>query len=367
LKQAKRIMGSAYMEWAKSQSHVAFNLANSGVKNYPLSSLPVDFNSLALSGPGAYGYPPLIKAIAGKYRVHEDCVATAQGTSMANLLAMAVSIEPGDEVLMEHPAYPLLWETAQYLGATVQHFDRPQEASFAIDVDLLERSISPRTRLIVITNLHNPSCAYTDEVTLRRVGDLARSVRARVLVDEVYLELLFEKAPETAFKLGPEFIVTNSLTKVYGLGGLRCGWVLAEPDLVRKIYRLNDLFYVNAPYLNDQLSCIALEHLHEIGRWSKQLLDTNRALANEFIVATPELDCDLLKAGTVLFPRVEVAVKEFCQLLRDRYDTVVTPGHFFGAPERIRIGIGGETTLLAEGLSRVHDALTELGKAHHQP
>lgn len=358
-----RTMSSAYMEWVKTQSHVAFNLANSGVKNYPLSGLPIDFQALTLSGPGAYGYAPLVKAIAAKCGVDEECVATAQGTSMANYLAMAVAIEPGDDVLVEHPAYPLLLETAAYLGANLKSFDRPAGAEFRIHIDALERSLTPKTRLIVITNLHNPSCTYTPETTLRRIGDVARSAGARVLVDEVYLDLLFEEAPQTAFQLGREFIVTNSLTKVYGLSGLRCGWVLAEPDLVRRMCRLNDLLYVNAPYVTDQLSCIALAHLKQIGQWSQELLDNNRALANEFVAATPELDCPLLKAGTVLFPRLDFPVEELCRLLRDEYDTAITPGHFFGSPERVRIGIGGETSLLAEGLNRVHDALAQMGRA----
>ncbi len=357
-----RVMGSAYMEWVKTKSHAAFNLANSGVKSYPLSGLPVDFSELTLSGPGAYGYAPLVKALAAKCGVPEDCVATAQGTSMANYFAMAAILQAGDEVLIEHPAYPLLWEAAQYLGAHVTYFERRPEANFAIDPDALERSVTPRTRLIVITNLHNPSCAYTDERTLRRVGDIAKSIGARVLVDEVYLDLLFEDAPQTAFKLGPEFIVTNSLTKVYGLSGVRCGWVLAEPELIRKIYRLNDLLYVNAPYVTDQLSCIALAHLNEIAQWSRELLDSNRALANEFVAAAPGLDCQEIKVGTVLFPRIDFPVDAFCRLLRERYDTVVTPGFFFGSPERIRIGIGGETSVLVEGLSRVHDALIEMSR-----
>ncbi len=355
-----RTIASAYMEWVKTETHVAFNLANSGVKAYQLSGLPVDFDSLTLSGPGAYGYRPLIEAIAAKCGVDPDCVATAQGTSMANYLAMAATVEPGDEVLIEHPAYPLLVETAGYLGATVKRFERPAAAQFAIDLAGLARSITPNTRLIVLTNLHNPSCTYTEEATLRRIGDIAQSTGARVLVDEVYLDLLFETAPRTAFMLGPEFVVTNSLTKVYGLSGLRCGWVLAAPDLVRKMYRINDLLYVNAPFITDQLSCIALAHLERIGQWSRELLDNNRALANEFIAATPELDCEPLRMGTVLFPRIDFPVEELCRLLRERYDTVVTPGRFFESPERIRIGIGGETSLLAEGLNRVHDALAHI-------
>lgn len=357
-----RVMRSAYMEWVKTESHAPFNLANSGVKNYSLAGLHADFDALVLCGPGAYGYAPLVDAIAAKCGVEPECVVTAQGASGANHLAMATLIEPGDEVLIERPAYPLLWETGANLGAGLKHFERRAEAKFAVDVDALERAITPHTRLIVLSNLHNPSCAYTGEPTIQRVGELARSVGARVLVDEVYLDLLFENAPPTAYKLGREFVVTNSLTKVYGLSGLRCGWILAEPDLARRMYRLNDLFGVNNPYVTDQLSCIALARLRDIGQWARELLDTNRALANEFIAATPELECEQVQAGTVLFARIDFPVDEFCRFLRERYETAVTPGHFFGAPERIRIGIGGDTSLLAEGLNRVHDALDEMSR-----
>ncbi len=350
-------MKSAYMEWVKTSTGARFNLANSGVKNYPLSGLPVDFESLVLCGPGAYGYRPLVEAIAAKCGVDPACVATTQGTSMANHLAMAAVLEPGDEAVIERPAYPLLPETAEYLGANVKYFDRPAPVNFAIDPDLLKRAITPKTRLIAITNLHNPSCAFADQATLRAIGEIARDAGARVLVDEVYLDLLFENAPPTAFKLGNEFMVTNSLTKVYGLSGLRCGWILAEPELIQKIYRLNDLFGVNNPYLTDQVSCVALANLDKIGQWSRELLDSNRALANEFLAATPELDCEPLEIGTVLFPKLDRPVDTFCKLLREGYETVVTPGHFFDAPERIRIGIGGETTILAEGLNRIHEVL----------
>lgn len=357
-----RVMRSAYMEWVKTETHARFNLANSGVKNYSLAALHADFDSMVLCGPGAYGYAPLVKAIAAKCGVEEECVVTAQGTSGANHLAMATLIEPGDDVLIERPAYPLLWEAAAYLGANVKHFERAAETNFALDPDGVERAITPRTRLIVITNLHNPSCAYTSEATLRRIGEIARSVGARVLIDEAYLDLLFENAPETASTLGREFIATSSLTKVYGLSGLRCGWIVAQPDLARRMYRLNDLFGVNKPYVTDQLSCLALARLKEIGAWARALLDANRSLANAFIAATPQLECEPLGTATVLFARIDLPVEEFCRFLRERYETVVTPGHFFGAPERIRIGIGGDTRVLAQGLGRVHDALDEMSR-----
>jgi aspartate/methionine/tyrosine aminotransferase len=350
-------MGSAYMEWVKTSTAAAYNLANSGIKSYPLANLPVDFNALQLTGPGAYGYRPLVEALARKCRVENECVATALGTSGASHLAMAVLIDPGDEVLIEHPGYPLLWEAASYHGAEVKFFERRAEEKFAIDVDALRTLVTPKTKLIVLTNLHNPSCALTSDATLREIGSLG----PRVLVDEVYLDLLFEHTPETSFKLGEQFVVTNSLTKVYGLSGLRCGWVLAAPDVVKRIYRLNDLFGVNNPYLTDQISCLALEHLPEIARWSHEWLAKHRKIANEFLAVTPELECEPLTVGTVIFPRVRVPVDRLCQLLRERYQTVITPGHFFGAPERVRIGIGGETAILQEGLARVGKALKDLG------
>ncbi len=351
-----RSMGSAYMEWVKTSTAVKFNLANSGVKSYPLSSLPVDFHTLQLTGPGAYGYRPLVDALARKCGVPDDCVATALGTSGANHLAMAVLIEPGDEVLIEHPGYPLLWEAARYHGAEVKFFERRAENKFAVDVDDLRKLITPKTKLIVLSNLHNPSCALLSETTLREIGSLG----PRVLVDEVYLDLLFDQTPDTSFKLGQQFVVTNSLTKVYGLSGVRCGWVLAAPKIVEKIYRLNDLFGVNNPYITDQISCVALRHLPQIAKWSHELLANHRKIANDFLAATPELQSETSTSGTVIFPRVPVPVDKLCRLLRENYETVITPGHFFGAPDRVRIGIGGETPMFREGLTRVGLALKEL-------
>lgn len=351
-----RSMGSAYMEWVKTSTAAPYNLANSGVKSYPLASLNVDFQALQLTGPGAYGYRPLVEALACKCDVASDCVVTALGTSGANHLAMAALIEPGDEVLIEHPGYPLLWETASYHGAEVKLFERRAENKFAVDVDELRKLVTPKTKLIVLTNLHNPSCALLDEAALRAIG----SIGPRVLVDEVYLDLLFDQTPQTAFKLGEQFIVTNSLTKVYGLSGVRCGWVLASPELVKKMYRVNDLFGVNNPYVTDQISCVALQQLPKIAQWSRDLLAKHRAIANEVIAATPQLETEPLGAGTVIFPRVPVPVEQLCHVLRESYETVITPGHFFGAPDRVRIGIGGETAIFTEGLSRVAAALKQL-------
>jgi hypothetical protein len=116
---------------------------------------------------------------------------------------------------------------------------------------------------VVLTNLHNPSSAFTPPEDLRAVGDAARSVGGRVLVDEVYLEAHAVRGRPfgSAAHLGPEFVVTSSLTKAYGLSGLRCGWAVADPDLARRMWRLNDLFGVIPAHPAERLSVLALDRL----------------------------------------------------------------------------------------------------------
>src|SRR5437763_3217344 len=144
---------SDYMQWSKTQSRARFNLATSGVAPFPLRELPVDLAQLEINGDDSYGYAPLQQAIAAHYEVDPDCVVQSAGTSMANHLAMAAIIESGDEILIEHPAYGPILDVAHYLEANVKRFSRAEENSWAIDPAEVRHCITPKTRLIVITNL----------------------------------------------------------------------------------------------------------------------------------------------------------------------------------------------------------------------
>ncbi|HVG35040.1 MAG TPA: aminotransferase class I/II-fold pyridoxal phosphate-dependent enzyme [Pyrinomonadaceae bacterium] len=359
----QRVISSPYQHWAKTRSQARFNLASSGVRNYPLSELPVKLEDLELSGPSLYGYEPLQEALAAKCDVAPECVVAATGTSMANHLVMAAIIEPGDEVLIEHPTYELLVTVAQYLGANVSRFMRNAGEGFQLDLEALERSVSARTRLIVLTNLNNPTGALTDEETLKRLGEIARGVGAHILIDEVYLEALFERAPRSAFHLGEEFVTTNSLTKVYGLSGLRCGWILATPELAERMWRLNDLFGVIPAHPAERLSLVALAHLDEIAERARKLLMTNSRLLNSFFATRDELEWMAHSFGTTSFPRLrQGSVEDLCSLLGEKYETSVVPGRFFEMEQHFRIGIGGDTETLKEGLDRLGRALDEIGR-----
>ncbi len=352
---------SPYMEWSKTRSSARFNLSTSGVMSVPLAKLPVRFEDLEISTPGGYGYEPLQQRLARKCGVAPDCIVAATGTSMANHLALAALVDPGDEVLIEHPTYELLLTTAEFLGARIRRFPRRFEDGFRVDPREIERAMTPRTRLIALTNLHNPSGVRIEETALREVGEIARRAGARVLVDEVYLEAVFDSPWRSTFHLGEHFVVTSSLTKAYGLNGLRCGWILAAPELAERMWRLNDLFGVIPAHVAERLSVIALDHLDEISHTARELLATNRAALNRFLDSRSDLRAVRPAAGTIMFPRVlSGGGDRFCALLRDKYETSVAPGKFFEMPQHFRVGIGGDTAVLNEGLHRLGAALDEL-------
>ena len=353
---------SAFMHWAKTRPKVKYDLALSGILNLPIAELEFNPEQLELHGDNAYGYRRLIDALAAHRHVApENVVTVAGGTSMANHLAMAALLEHGDEVLIEQPTYDPLLAVARFLGARIKRFPRPFEIEFKIDVDALEKQITPGTRLIVITNLHNPSSALVDEATLRRIGELARDAGARVLVDEVYLEAIFENAPASAISLGPEFVITSSLTKGYGLSGLRCGWIFAEPKLVEQIRRLDDIFAASAPHVMEQLSVAAISQLSKISARAKSMLETNRKILREFFASRDNIDAVPTKFGTTSFPRVgNVDVEKLCSLLIKKYETAVVPGKFFESPQHIRIGMCCDPENFSAGIERLGEALDRI-------
>jgi aspartate/methionine/tyrosine aminotransferase len=345
------------MHWAKTQSRARFNLATSGVGAFPLSEIGA-LPPLEINGDNSYGYAPLKRAIAERYGVDADCVVTAAGTSGANYLAFATLLEAGDEVLLEHPAYGLLLDALEYVGAVVKRFERTHEGGYALEPEAVRRAITPKTKLIVVTNLHNPSSVLTGESVLREVGEIARSVGARVLVDEVYLDAVYENTPRTSFHLGPEFVVTSSLTKVYGVSGLRCGWILAESELARTMWRMNDLMAATPVHPGELLSVPVFEQLHAVREKFRRIVEADRKVLAEFLDRARGVSAVRTPWGTTSFLRLEGAdAGEFLTRLRTERETSAVPGRFFGAPQCFRVGMGVDHEMFAEGLRRIEEAL----------
>jgi aspartate/methionine/tyrosine aminotransferase len=349
---------SDYMHWSKTQSRARFNLATSGVGAFPLRELRVNLEELEINGDNSYGYAPLQEAIAVHYGVDAECVVESAGTSMANHLAMAAIIEPDDEVLIEHPAYGPILDVARYLQANVKCFRRIEENGWVVDPGTIRDCVTPKTRLIVITNLHNPTSVLTPDSVLREIGDIARSVGAFVLVDEVYLDAVYEGTPRTSFHLGPEFVVTSSLTKVYGVSGLRCGWILARPELAWKMQRLNDLYSATPVHPGELLSVAAFKYLNLLRQRARRIVEADRKLLCDFLAQQTALSAVWTDWGTTSFVKLrEGNVDTFLERLRSDFDTSAVPGRFFKMRDHFRIGMGVDTEMFAEGLNRIGNAL----------
>jgi hypothetical protein len=353
---------SRYLAWAKLHSNARFNLASSGVLDYPLAELPVHIEDIEFGGTGPYGFPPLMQRLAAKAGVQEACLVYTLGTSMANFVALTALVQPGDEVLIERPAYDPLLTILEHIGARVLRFERLAEKGFRLGLGEVERKLTPKTRLVILCNLHNPSASFTDDKTMRQVGEMAAKVGARVLVDEVYLETLFDQPWSSAFHLGTNFVITSSLTKAYGLSGIRCGWILAQPDLVRRMWEIVDFTYGSPVHPAELLAVIALDNLNRVRIRARGLLETNRQVVNEFLAGHSALGCQASRLGTTVFPRLKAGrTEEFVKILRERFETSVVPGDFFEQPQHFRIGFGGATETVRGGLERIGAALDSFG------
>ena len=261
--------------------------------------------------------------------------------------------------LIEHPAYDPLLAAAEYLGATIRRFHRTFEHGYQLDLGELQSLITERTRLIVLTSPHNPSGVAVEQETLKQLGDLAARVGAYVLVDEVYRDILFAAAPPVALHLGPQFMTTSSLTKSYGLSGLRCGWILCASELAERMRRLNDLFGAVGSMPSDALAVAAFHQLNKLEARTRALLGPNQVLIRQFLAEHRDsLDVVLPERSMIVFPRLKNHVDS--QPLHDalrKLDTSIVPGRFFEEPRHFRLGFAVKPEDVAEGLARLSQTL----------
>ena len=305
------------------------------------------------------GYEPLREALASRFGLASSQVSLSTGASGANFLVGGALVSSGDEVLVERPVYDPLLGIPRFLNAGISRFDRRFEDGFQVDPDRLAATVTKDTRLIIMTNLHNPTGAATSVERLKAVGVIAEKVGATVLVDEVYLDSVPGEVQLPAACISPSFVSTCSLTKAYGLAGLRAGWILASPENAEKIRRFRDLVDGVGVYPSEILALVALENLPALRKRARDILDPNFRLLDEFMDSRSELQWVRPAGGSVGFPKIQGVddATGFVELLRDRYDTGVVPGYFFEAPAHFRIALGGRREVLEAGLERLGTAL----------
>jgi aspartate/methionine/tyrosine aminotransferase len=347
------------MRWAKEHAAARYNLANSGLLACGPGELEFGLEDVLVNAVAPDGYPPVLAAIGERYGVEAERVVPAAGTSGANFLAFTALVDPGDEVLVERPAYEPILGALRALGARIRFFERRAEDGWRADPDSLRMALAGgRVRLAVITNPHNPTGVLLDRAEVAEIARLAERAGTLLLVDEVYRDIWFEEAPPSHVHLGPHVLATSSLTKSYGLSGLRCGWVLCGTrELADRLRLARDFMEAGGSIPSDGLALAAFRQLGRLEARARALVEPNRELVRTFLTGHTEwLDCVLPPRTLMAFPRLrrEDDAQALHDWLRTR-ETSIVPGRFFDHPDHFRLGFAVSTEDVAAGLGHLAD------------
>lgn len=305
------------------------------------------------------GWSPLAEALAARYGCGVRNVVTSSGGTEANFLVFSALLGPGDEVVVERPGYGPLSLTPQWLGARVVPWVRRFEDGFALDVDGLPSLITKKTKMIVVTNLHNPSGVVSPRKTLQGVADLAAMHGVTLVVDEIFLDGAPELA-QTAYGL-PNTVVTSSMSKVYGLGGLRTGWIVAPEPLAYQCQSVKSHTTGASSGLSEFLNAQALSTAREplLERFRARTRE-NFAVLRTWMAEHPDLmEWVEPYGGTICFPRYRCQVPSLrlCREVLDSCGLLLAPGDYFYQDGHVRIGFGIEPSLFQQGLSELEREL----------
>lgn len=356
-----------YLDWAHRHlggDPLPTGLAASNAPHLAPSDLGLTLDGLPWTSTSSRGTPELAAALSERYGVPRERVLVTAGCTMANFLVAAACLGPGRVALVEAPGYEPLARIGRGVGARVARLRRRSEDGWRVTPDRLDRALR-RTgaRLVVLTNLHNPSGRSIPAEEVEDLGAVARHRGARILWDEIYREGMAEPAPPAAVLDPRSAISTASMNKVYGLAALRVGWALAPEPVVRRARRVADYFYPSNPPLMEHLAVRALERLEDLRARSLALSARNRRIVAEWMATRDDLEWSQPEGGFVGFarfrrPGMDSHLLEARLLLYGR--TLVAPGHHFGEPRGFRLGLGTrEETTLRDGLEALADALDD--------
>lgn len=308
------------------------------------------------------GNPYVLDVVAARHGVPRDQVICTTGATGALALLYRALTRPGDHVLVETPGFDLFTDLAKAQHLSVTSFARTGER-YEINVDAVLASTQPNTRLIVISNLHNPSGMLASPETLVALATAAEQRGIRVVVDEVYGDYAdVAVRPKPAACLAPNLITINSVTKIFGLATLRCGWIVAAPAIMASIRELSDRTEFGISNLSHAVAALVLENSAPFEAFSADMIAAARPVLERYYSrwqAEGLVDGLLPDAGCICFPRLAGIADSysFSEWLAAEQQVIVAPGEYFDAPGHIRIGFGKEADQLEQGLIRLEAGL----------
>lgn len=325
-----------------------------------LLNMPLGYNE-------ACGSLALRSAIAATYQqAGPEQVLITTGAIEANFLLFNALLDESDEVIAQAPAYQQLISVPRAVTRHVSLWNVRSEGGFHFDLKDLERLLTPRTRLIIVNTPHNPTGALLNREELSLVYRLAESVGAYVLCDEAYrwLEIPGSLNPDyPIFDLGPRGISVGTVSKPFGLPGLRIGWIAASEEIVATCWALRDYLSLSPGKLNDALALLAFKHRERIITRNRAIIAQNLATARTWFAAHQDLlSWSPPRGGLLSLVRyhLPIASLDLANRLAEEYSVMLAPGSAFGFEHHLRLGIGQEPQIFAQGLERTAACLATL-------
>jgi aspartate/methionine/tyrosine aminotransferase len=352
-----------YLEWARTHmGRVKLDLAKSNIKALTKEELGLTLDAVHLSAPTDDGIVELTDLLAKRYGVSRASVMVTSGATMGIWLACCAAVAEGDQVLLESPNYEPLYRSLQARGAEIKMLERRFERGWQIELEELERRVNRATKAIVLTNTHNPTGVATSPEKLQTMGQIAREVGATVIVSEVYLDNAFAPGQKPAATLGPNLVSIGSLSKVYGLGGLRIGWIVGPEALLKQARLALDYIECDMPAPSESIAVVALKRGPELVLRCQQIAMRNFKIIREWIEKRGDLQWVEPGGGTVCMIKLPPSVdsQALCTLLREKYATLVVPGDFFWVKSFIRVSAGMDEDILRQGLKNIGKAIDQL-------
>jgi len=349
------------------------DIGSSGVQEFSLRDLRSllgisheELDGVVFQDSRTLGGPEIREAIAQRFAGGVvDHVSVTHGATEANFLVMNALLEPGDEVVVLDPLYQQLYTIAETLGCRLKRLPLRFENGFVPDMDEAAKVIGPKTKMIVVNFPHNPTGATVTPEQQQELIRLAAHAGAYLVWDQAFSELTYEQPPlPDPGRFYERAISMGTMSKAYGLPGLRLGWCIAPVEVLTRFLRLRDYLTLHLSPLVELIGRRAIEKGDLLIGPRREQARGNREIVESWVnESRGQVDWVKPSGGVTAFPRLNGIdnVSEFCRDLGGVERVLLVPGHCFGCPQHVRLGFGGATSSLQEGLLRL-----SRGMARHQ-
>lgn len=309
------------------------------------------------------GSPAFKTEVAKLYqRVPEDNILSTNGATGANFLSILELVGQGDHVIAQYPSYQQLYDWPKTLGAQVEYWQIKEENGWLPAIDELRQMVKPTTKLICLNNAAQPTGAIMTPSFLSEVIEIARSVDAYLLCDEVYLPLDEETDYAPIADLYEKGISTNSISKTYSVPGIRVGWIATQDrNLCDEFRKIRDYTMISTGVFDDAVASLVLKHREKVLARARQIVKGNLAILKDWVEQEPLVSMIFPKAVSVSFLKFEELppnkTEDFAIQLLKETGVLIIPGNRFDLPGYARIGYCTDEKTLREGLRKLSEFL----------